>query len=423
MVLCPTVLGLGLAVCGGAWAQSTGVESLPELQAEVERLRSELAALRAEYEARVAALEARLAAATPAPAPQPSPPAEVTVPAGAAGAGGPSGSLPVYGSPSLASKIFNPDVAVIGDFGGAAGRNDVEPETPLEMRETEVAFQAVVDPYARADFFVAFAPDEVELEEGFLTFPALPGGFLMKVGKLKNAFGVVNTLHNHLQPWVDRPLILDRLLGGEEGIADAGVSVSRLVPNPWIFLEATGEVYRGESSVFSRQRRRDVAFVGRLRGYGDLSESTNLDLGASFATGTNDAGPGSRTRLLGVDATFRYRPLRRAIYRRLLSRTEVVWRRTDLEDGARADAVGGYFATDYPLARRWFAGLRLDYAERAADPSLAEKGVSALLTFWPSEFSQVRAQFRRIRYAEGRDANEVLFQFLFSIGAHGAHAF
>jgi hypothetical protein len=293
------------------------------------------------------------------------------------------------------------------------------------MRETEVSFQAVVDPYARADFFVAVAPDEVELEEGFITFPALPGGFLMKVGKLKNAFGVVNTLHNHLQPWVDRPLILDRLLGGEEGIADAGVSLSRLVPNPWVFLEATGEVYRGESAVFSRERRRDVAFVGRLRGYGDLTESANLDLGASFATGTNGAAPGARTRLLGADATFRYRPLRRAIYRRLLSRAEVVWRRTDLGDGdgSRADAVGGYVSTDFQFARRWFAGLRLDYAERALEPSLADKAFSALLTFWPSEFSQVRGQYRRTRYAEGRDADEFLFQFLFSIGAHGAHAF
>ena len=46
-----------------------------------------------------------------------------------------------------------------------------------------------------------------------------------------------------------------------------------------------------------------------------------------------------------------------------------------------------------------------------------------MLTFWPSEFSQVRGQYRRIDFAEGVNANEVLFQFLFSIGAHGAHVF
>jgi len=46
-----------------------------------------------------------------------------------------------------------------------------------------------------------------------------------------------------------------------------------------------------------------------------------------------------------------------------------------------------------------------------------------LLTFWPSEFSQVRAQYRRMRFAEGGIANELLFQFLFSIGADGGHVF
>jgi hypothetical protein len=46
-----------------------------------------------------------------------------------------------------------------------------------------------------------------------------------------------------------------------------------------------------------------------------------------------------------------------------------------------------------------------------------------VLTYWPSEFSQVRGQYRRIRYAEGESANELLFQFQFSIGAHGAHTF
>ena len=35
----------------------------------------------------------------------------------------------------------------------------------------------------------------------------------------------------------------------------------------------------------------------------------------------------------------------------------------------------------------------------------------------------MRGQYRHTSYAEGVDANELLFQFLFSIGAHGAHAF
>ena len=66
---------------------------------------------------------------------------------------------------------------------------------------------------------------------------------------------------------------------------------------------------------------------------------------------------------------------------------------------------------------------RYDWSERADDSSLVDKGPSLLLTYWPSEFSQIRGQYRRTRYAEGVTANELLFQFLFSIGAHGAHVF
>ncbi len=87
-------------------------------------------------------------------------------------------------------------------------------------------------------------------------------------------------------------------------------------------------------------------------------------------------------------------------------------------------AFGMYASGDYQFARRWYGGLRYDRSGRVRfDVSLTDTGGSFVLTYWPSEFSQVRGQFRRTHYAEGVTANEVLFQFLFSIGAHGAHVF
>ena len=123
-----------------------------------------------------------------------------------------------------------------------------------------------------------------------------------------------------------------------------------------------------------------------------------------------------------MDATFRYRPLRRAIYRRFLARTELVWNQDRLE-AARPTVFGMYASGEYQFAQRWFAGGRYDYSQRPLDSSLVDTGGAATLTFWPSEFSQVRGQYRRTNYAEGLTANEFLFQFLFSIGAHGAHVF
>jgi hypothetical protein len=422
-------------------------DSPQALRQEIEQLRRDFEALKQQYGDRLAALESRLAAAQP-PASEPSAPAAAApgqapsggapgatttaqVPPGAEGAGGPSGALPVYGAAVAGSKIFNPDAAVIGDFLGAAGRNAVAGDPAFALHESEASFQAIVDPYARADFFLSFGEEGVDLEEGFLTFTSLPGGLLTKVGKMRAAFGKVNTLHNHVLPWTDRPIVMGNLLGGEDGINDAGISVARLIPNPWIFLEATGQVFRGDSgnSLFRSSERGDVSYVGHLRGYQDLSESTNVDLGLSYARGHNPSGIENgidigrfSTGVWGVDATVRWRPLQRSIYRSFLGRSELVWSRRD-QPGGLQKAMGYYVSGDYQFARRWFAGLRYDRSDRADNASVLDKGASALLTFWPSEFSQVRGQYRRTVYGDGPTANEFLFQFQFSIGAHGAHPF
>ncbi len=411
------VVGFAGPVVGGQQAAAPAPD-IVILQATIEQLRQQLDAL----ERKVAALQAaQPALSEPAPT-QPAAAAPVAAPVAAAEPA--PVPAPAYGNTSAASKVFNPDMAVIGNFVGSAGRNDIATLPALALNEAEVSFQAVVDPYARADFFLAASPEGLEIEEGFLTFPTLPGGLLVKVGKLKAQFGKVNTLHAHVLPWVDEPLPMKNLLGGDEGLNDSGISVSRLLPNAVMFLEATGEVYNGDNGVFTSRKRSDLTYVGRLRGYRDLTEGTNLDLGTSFASGHNDARPDAATRLFGVDATFRYRPLRRAIYQRFLARTELFWSRRDtatLDD--QANAFGAYVSGDYQFARRWFAGGRYDWSDRAEDPARRDRSGSFLLTYWPSEFSQVRGQVRRTAYAEGVTANEVLFQFLFSIGAHGAHSF
>ena len=356
------------------------------------------------------------------PPPQnPPPQTPAAVPAGAAGAGGPEGQLPVYGNPG-ASKVFNPDIAVIGNFVGAAGSNSVAPMPAMELHEAEMSFQAIVDPYARADFFLSAHPDGFEIEEGFITFPTLPGGVLVKVGKMKAQFGKVNTMHSHVLPWVDVPLVMTNLLGGEDGINDSGISVSKLILNPVLFLEATGEVYNGDHGIWKSYKRSDLGYVGRLRGYRDITEGTNLDVGTSFSFGHNDAGADFTTKLFAVDATVRYRPLRRAIYRRFIGRTELMWSNRG-QPIANANAFGMYASAEYQFSQRWFAGVRLDVSDRASAPELRDKSQSLLLTYWPSEFSQIRGQYRRTAYADGPVANELLFQFLFSIGAHGAHVF
>jgi hypothetical protein len=383
-------------------------------------------------EDRIAALEAEMRALRSAqPATPPStaeaqastaPPA--TVSAAPVLPGESAGQLPVYGGVSAAAKALNPDISAIGDFLGSIGKNPIRPVPSLEFHEAEVGFQSIIDPYARGDFFISFGEQGVNLEEGYITFTSLPAGLVAKVGKMRAAFGKVNTLHNHVLPWLDRPMVTDSLVGGEDGIDDVGFSVTRILPAPkGIFLEGTAQLFRGDSAdVFRASQNRNVSVVGHLRGYHDLTDNTNIDLGASFARGHNDLGSAFRTQLYGLDGTLRWKPLRRSIYHSFVGRSELIWSRRE-QIAAIQQAFGLYVSGDYQLGRRWFVGGRYDQSERARTPNLSDDGFSSVLTYWPSEFSQIRGQYRFAHYADGREGNELRFQFQFSMGAHGAHPF
>ena len=345
-----------------------------------------------------------------------------------------------YGGATGNAKLLNPDISLIGDFIGTAGDNNVVPSRSLELHESEIGFQAIIDPYARADAFISFGETGVNVEEAYVTFTSLPAGLLMKVGKMRADFGKVNTIHNHALPWIDRPLVTNNLVGGEDGIDDAGISLSHFIaaPKGW-FMEGTAQVYRGDSDdLFSAYRRQDLGVVGHLRAYRDLSESTNLDLGASYARG-NSAGLAAAanpsaffTNLYGADATLRWKPLRRAVYKNFLLRTELFWSARDQLSPVNIfqtqHAFGLYTSAEYRVNRRWTVGGRFDRSGHATAADLTDTGFSGILTYWPSEFSQIRGQYRfgHLAVANPGDfsnANEFLFQFLFVMGAHGAHPF
>jgi hypothetical protein len=447
------LLGAALALVAAQLPAQDNAELLRRMQAMEERIKA--------LEAEIATLKGQPPAAAPAPAavaPQEPVPAPAAVPAqepAAVAPQEPAQAPSLGGAGAAAAKVLNPDISVIGDFLGAAGNGANRGTPALEMHESEVGFQEVIDPYARADFFISFGEQGVNLEEGFLTFTSLPAGLQLKVGKMRAAFGKVNTLHNHVLPWTDRPLVTQNLVAGEDGINDAGLSLSRILPAPkGLFLEGTAQVFRGDTDgLFHAVNRSDLSEVGHLRAYRDLNESTNIDFGGSYARGHSAFADGWN-RLFGIDATLHWKPLRRAIYHSFVARSELIWARTVWARPEPAGIAGPaeiitpfgfYVSGDYQLGRRWFLGSRFDRAQRGnclptnpvttsscvqnfsgsilTNPILQDTGGSLILTYWPSEFSQIRGQLRRTRYGEGRTANELLFQFQFSMGAHGAHPF
>jgi len=433
-----------------------GEARIQSLEEQVRTLAEQVALLRAELQTMrqtqapaapapnqvllaAAHVEPGMAAAAPANAVTPTAPS-APAPESAAPAPAQVAQTQTFGGATSNAKLLNPDISLIGDFIGTAGHNSVSPSPSLEMHETEVGLQAIIDPYARADAFLSFGESGVNVEEAYVTFTSLPAGLLLKVGKMRAEFGKVNTIHNHALQYIDRPLVTNNLVGGEDGIDDAGLSLTRFIPAPkgW-FAEGTAQVFRGDSDdLFTATRRQDLSVVGHLRAYRDLNESTNLDLGVSYARGHNNAGEfvadssAFLTNLYAADATLRWKPLRRAIYNSFLFRTEFFWSARDQLSPSDVfetqHAFGMYAHAEYRLNRRWTFGGRFDRSGHANNGNLTDTGFSGILTYWPSEFSQIRGQYRyghlldpaTLRYD---NANEFLFQFLFVMGAHGAHPF
>jgi hypothetical protein len=436
--------GLILAVCAASAQQPASAPAAANgdtaaLEQKIRDLEDRLVMLEGQVrqlKAQGAATPAPSAAAAAAPA---APVPSAQAPQAAATYTAVGDNVRLGGAGVSAAKALNPDISVIGDFIGGAGHNPLNPTPAFQMHESEVGLQAIVDPYARADFFISFSETGVNLEEGYITFTALPKGFVARGGKMRAAFGKVNTLHNHVLPWVDRPLVTQNLVGGEDGIDDAGLSVEHIIPAPrnW-FLDFTGQAFRGDSAdVYTSSNKNDVSVVGHLRGYRDLTDNSNLDLGVSYSRGHNLFGSDFITSLYGVDATYHWKPLQRSIYKSFIARSEFIWRRQDQPSVAACPVVacpldfapgaqhafGFYASGDYQFARRWFLGVRGDRSDRAFNAQFNDKGGSVVLTYWPSEFAQIRGQYRFTRYADKFDANEAFIQLQFALGAHGAHPF
>ena len=388
-------------------------EEVPAAGSSVEQIRQELADLKSEYERRIADLERRLEALSAGSA---APPVETPQIA----------EVPPAAAPAQTSNYFNPAISLIGNFLAVGGKNRVEDLPSSSFRESELGIQSIIDPYAKADVFLAFGEEGVEVEEGYATFTALPADLLLRVGKMRVGFGKVNTLHLHTLPWPDQPLTTVNLLGGDEGWLGTGVSIARLLPIGDTFTEATVQVFRGEAEgLFEANKRSDLAYNGHYRVFRDLTEASNLDLGVSYGRGPNGTADGNDTELSGLDFTYRWKPLQTASYRSATVRGEVVRSRRE-QIGGREDALGWFLSGDYQLAKRWGVGARFESAEHADDGSLRDTGQALLLTFSPSEFLALRSELRRRRFDLGdraEIANELLLQLQFAIGAHGAHPF
>lgn len=327
------------------------------------------------------------------------------------------------GGSALGRVLLLPDIAVIGRVAAVYYQRDVETESPRDLsivgpadtvtpllQEVELALQAAVDPYARADVFIAFAPDSVEVEEAYLTTLALPASLQLRAGKLRSPFGRQNQLHPHACDLVDTPLSLQRVLS-PEGLSGAGADLAWLSPLPW-FAElhlAWQEVAPGLAG------EPQSTGLARLVQYVDLAQGTTLGVGLSGALKLS--GLGGSKNLAGADLYLKIRPPRGRAYVTLQG--EIV--ADNLGAAGEGERAGGYLETVWRTSPRWAFGARYDDAP-AVDGG-RERRWSALACFLPSEFQRIRLQVSEDQLPGGRNGLEVLLHLEFGIGAHGAHPF
>ncbi len=349
--------------------------------------------------------------------------------------------VPVTGTTVRRSTVLNPQISVVGTFFASGTETGVVVKNKnVGLAEAEIALRAYVDPYSRADFFVAFGhesedpfegPDSAiagsgefttELEEGYVTTLALPFGLQLRGGKFRTTFGKINPIHPHALNYLDIPRMYVNFLGGD-GLSDAGLSLSWLVPNPFgFFQELTLEALSGavEAPSFSGEGF-DLLYLGHLKNFFDLTENSTLEIGLSGITGKND-GEGHRTTIGGADVTYKWKPLRRNRYRSFEWTTEaLISHRNSLHGTINSKAL--YSFLRYQIAKRWFVGIRYDYSEFPESSQMNEKAYSAILSFFATEFQKLEVEYQYGQPAERSSFNRVLLRAIFVIGAHGAHQY
>jgi hypothetical protein len=345
-------------------------------------------------------------------------------------------------------QSLNPDISVIGTFAAAYFSEDApiihaeaDPEnTGINLQEGEVAFQAVIDPYFRADTFFSVNRNEFEIEEMYATtLLSLPLNSQIRVGLMRSKFGRINTQHRHFQDFVTLPLPAAAFLG--EHLNPTGVEFNFLMPLPW-FSELSASVNSPdglETTTFARDEDANnigrLLYIAHLSNFFELSDALSLSLGGSFATGSNGTEPGSRSNLYGLDLFAKYRPLESSPYQEIKLQSEFIYRQAETPEGD-LDDWGAYGQVIYRFAKRWDTGIRFDYVDtndRISPIEGEEEEIlgllgkelryAAMLTFNPSEFSRIRLQYEFDDPDFADSFHAVFLQFQYSIGAHGAHPF
>ncbi|HEY7613115.1 MAG TPA: hypothetical protein VH764_08965 [Gemmatimonadales bacterium] len=313
------------------------------------------------------------------------------------------------------ANLLNPEISATGDIRLVA-RDENPQEDNAVPREFEFSFQSALDPFTKTKIFLTFEDEEFGIEEGYIYWPGLPGHLRLDVGKFRQSLGDLNRWHLHALPETEYPLVYQRFLG-EDGLG--GVGVSLYTPLPISIAGGTHEVWlQGTTSESDPLYLggRQPTILGRVQNFWQLSRSSYGQVGFT-ATGGNNADQDLRSRLLGLDLRFTYRPPQAATRRELTVRAEGYRLHSTLA-GATTNRYGAFLDLQARTSQRWIFGVRYDYAEAPRGLQDSEWRLTPAVTWWQSEFVYLRLE------GEHRDSdlegtqNLLTFQAVWAVGPH-----
>ncbi|MGD8790845.1 MAG: TonB-dependent receptor, partial [Burkholderiales bacterium] len=295
-------------------------------------------------------------------------------------------------------------------------------------------------------------------------------GVVAKAGRFLSGIGYINQQHPHAWDFADAPWVQQVFFGGN--LADDGVQLRYIAPTP-LFLEFGLEAGRGANFPGSETNDNGAnagAVFANLGG--DVGFSNSYLIGASyrqtqadereyddFDSASNEIEnifTDLESKIWGASLVWKWAPDGDPSIRNFKFQTEYFWREEDGQLGYDYDDGTGTFAQEGPYSStqsgwyaqavwqfmpRWRVGARYDQLDSGdleyqpisngsitrEDLQLLQenepKRYTAMVDFSTSEFARFRLQYE---YDEARyDVTDqlIIFQYVVSLGAHGAHKF
>ena len=366
---------------------------------------------------------------------------------------------------------FNPSIGVVlngkltefsaatSEFAGFGVEEEGERSREgIQIDESEINFSASVDDKFFGSLTAAIVREDgsdiIELEEAYaqtLSDFGLADGLTAKMGRAFWTLGYLNEHHAHSDDFADRPLPYRVFLN--KSFNDDGIEISYVLPTD-LYTEIGIGTFRGDDFPLGGgdgEILRQWSSFARVGG--DIGANQSWRLGGYILDGNPTGGRSSNedavtfigdTDLYVADLRYTWAPggnphteeviLQGEYFRRDESGT---YEDTGSSTGAVTfddSSTGWYAQAVYKFNQQWRIGGRYSRLSAPSVPSglsgstLDADGhdprtYAAMIDWTNSEFSRVRLQYNHEKISRGLSDNQIILQYVMSIGAHGAHKY